>query len=83
MTEGRLAVPPRTRSVSGWSDMLSSEPDKYTPAERGRETEGGGVQRVSAHACALCTSIVHVGCVFAGDEQCNVVRLVRRIIKML
>ena len=41
MTGGRLAVPPRTRSVSGWSDMLSSEADKYTPAERGRETERG------------------------------------------
>ena len=83
MTGGRLAVPPRTRSASGWADMSSSEADKYTPAERGRETERGGVQRVSAHACALCTSIVHVGCVVAGDEQCNVVRLVRRIIKIL
>ena len=41
MTGGRLAVPPRTRSVSGWSDMLSSEADKYTPAERGRESERG------------------------------------------
>ena len=62
MTGGRLAVPPRTRSASGWADMSSSEADKYTPAERGRETERGGV---------------------AGDEQCNVVRLVRRIIKIL
>ena len=41
MTGGRLAVPPRTRSASGWADMLSSEADKYTPAERGRETERG------------------------------------------
>ena len=80
MTGGRLAVPPRTRSVSGWSDMLSSEADTGRERERDRE---GGVRRVSAHACALCTSIVHVGCVFAGDEQCNVVRLVRRIIKIL
>ena len=49
MTGGRLAVPPRTRSVSGWSDMLSSEADKYTPAERGRETERGGVYNVFLH----------------------------------
>ena len=80
-----MAVPPRTRSASGWSDMLSSEADKYTPAERGRETEGG-VYNVFLHPCALCTSIVHVGCVssvVAGDEQCNVVRLVRRIIKIV
>ena len=56
------------------------------PRQREGERQRGGVQRVSAHACALCTSILHVGCVssvVAGDEQCNVVRLVRRIIKIL
>ena len=41
LSPGRLAVPPRTRSASGWADMLSSEADKYTPAERGSETERG------------------------------------------
>ena len=60
MTGGRLAVPPRTRSAMDGLTCCRLKQIIYTGRERERDREGG-VQRISAHACALCTSIIHVG----------------------